>query len=249
MSKSKNAIAEIKNLMMQFGFIKDEHSVKSFKLQDNTIVETSDLVVGSSITKISDDFERVVLENGNFRLKENFEIEVRDGKITHVKELFLDATLEDGTKIKVEGEELVEGARVMVVTEDAMLPAPDGIHLLSDGKTKVETKDGKIVSVVSDEEMEDGAMKEKEVVEEEKKSEDVLVDEEMYSLLKDMMEKIADKMKKMEDKMEKVQAEFQAFKKEPAAKRIPNGKTEFTSMETPIENSRVKAIMELRNKK
>ena len=63
-----------------------------------------------------------------------------------VKEIFIDAKLIDGTAIKVEGDSLLEGAKVVVVTADAEVPAPDGVHELEDG-TKVETKDGVIVKV------------------------------------------------------------------------------------------------------
>ena len=41
------------------------------------------------------------------RLKENFEIEVKDGKLVAVKEIFLDAKLADGSQIKVEGDSLL----------------------------------------------------------------------------------------------------------------------------------------------
>jgi hypothetical protein len=51
--------------------------------------------------------------------------------------------------------------------------------------------------------------------------------EEVYSLLKDMMEKISEKMKSMEDKMSAVEADFDAFKKAPAARKIADGKTDF----------------------
>ena len=49
----------------------------------------------------------------------------------------LDATLEDGTPITIEGEEIVEGAAVMVVTQEGASPAPDGQHVLSDGTVLV----------------------------------------------------------------------------------------------------------------
>lgn len=246
MSNSKNAIAQIKNLMKQYGFITDEQSLQSFKLQDETIVEVKNLSVGESITKISDAFERVVLEDGVYKLKENFEIEVSEGKITHVREIFLDAVLEDGTKLKIEGEELVEGKKVMVVTEDALIPAPDGQHLLSDG-TVVETKDGLIAMVKLPESMEDGEQKDAEIVDEAKKKEGEIEEEEMYSMFKDMLQKISDKMKKMEDKMSSVEAEFRAFKSEPASKPIPTGKLEFNKYEGSVDDVRVKNIMELRN--
>jgi len=247
MSKSKNAITEIKKLMVQFGFIEENPTLLSFKLKDNTILQTEKLEVGKSISKINEAFEQVSLESGVYRI-DNFDVEVKDGIIKTIKEIFIDAVLEDGTKISVEGEELVEGAKVVVVTEEGNLPAPDGIHSLEDG-TKVETKDGMIVSVKLPEVLEEGVKKEEEVVDEEKKKEGQIGDEEMYQLLKDMMEKISSKMKKMEDKMNKVEAEFKSFKKEPASKPIPNGKTDFSKEINNYEESRIKAILELRNNK
>ena len=107
MSNSKTAIAEIKKLMKQFGFMSDD-TLKSFKLEDNTILETKDLVAGEKITRLNDEFERVALESGKFRLVENFEIEVKDGKIENVKapkiaidywNLPLNATLKDVIKV------------------------------------------------------------------------------------------------------------------------------------------------------
>jgi len=80
MSNSKTAIAEIKKLMKQFGFISDDSTLKSFKLEDNTILEAKNLVAGEKITRINDEFERVALESGKFRLVENFEIEVENRK-------------------------------------------------------------------------------------------------------------------------------------------------------------------------
>jgi hypothetical protein len=106
MSKSKIAISEIKKLMVQFGFMSDESTLKSFKLEDNTIVETLELKAGEKITKVNDEFNRVALESGSYRLVENFNIEVVDGEIKSVKEIFVSAKLVDGTEIKVEGEEL-----------------------------------------------------------------------------------------------------------------------------------------------
>jgi hypothetical protein len=239
MSKSKTAIAEIKKLMVQFGFMADEASLKSFKLEDNTILEAKDLVAGEKITKLNDEFERVALEDGSYRLVENFNIEVEGGEIKHVSEIFVDAKLVDGTKIKVEGDGLVSGAKVVVVTEDAEVPAPDGVHELEDG-TKVETKDGLIVSV----EEVAGEVEEKEAPEVEVPSslgegepdsegevpapvKPAPVEEEMLSMLKDFIVKCSEKMQQLEEKMSGVEAEFSSFKKEPAAKPIANGKTDF----------------------
>ena len=243
MSNSKNAIQEIKSLMVKFGFLAEEPTLMSFKLEDNTIVETPELKVGNKITKVSDEFERVVLENGSYRLVENFNIEVSNGEIVAVKEIFLDATLADGTVIKVEGDSLVEGAKVVVVTEDAEIPAPDGVHELEDG-TKVETKDGiiaKVMEVASEGEDEESEVAKVEVAKE------LDMSSEMYDMLKEFVSKMGEKMSQMEQKMESMNNEFSAFKKEPAAKKIADGKKDFNK-ELNSMDSQIATIMNLRKK-
>jgi len=253
MSNPKTAIQEIKKLMVQFGFMSDESVMASFKLEDNTIVETPKLKVGEKITKINDEFDRVALESGKFRLVENFEIEVVDGKIKSVKEIFVDAKLVDGTQIKVEGDSLMEGAKVVVVTAEGEIPAPDGVHELEDG-TKVETKEGVIARIEEKEGPEVEIELQDVEVEGPKGSEaEVSVPDpmaEFVALVKDMMEKISEKMKSMEDKVEKMNADFSAFKKEPAAKKISDGKTDFNKQlnhDDAIE-AKLAAIAALRKK-
>ncbi len=245
MSNPNKAIQEIKSLMRQFGFLgEQEVTMASFKLEDNTIVETPELKVGNKITKISEEFERVVLEDGSYRLVENFEVEVKNGEIVSVKEIFVDAKLVDGTKIKVEGDSVNEGAKVVVVTEDAEIPAPDGVHELEDG-SKVETKDGVIVKVEGPKEEEPKAEVEIEV----KSEEDMGGMKELYSLLEDMMKKVSEKMKNMEDKMSSMEADFNSFKKQPAGKKISDGKTDFNKQENlNSDDARIAAIMSMRRK-
>jgi hypothetical protein len=247
MSKnSKTAIAEIKKLMKQFGFLAEETPLMSFKLEDNTILQAEKLEAGQSINKINDAFESVVLEDGSYRLVENFSIEVKDGKIESVKEIFVDAKLIDGTVVKVEGDSVVEGAKVVVVTEQGELPAPDGVHELEDG-SKIETKDGAIVVVspAEVEEVEDLASgpyeNEMPPVGGEK------VDVEMMDLLKEFIKKMSEKMNAMEAKLSSVQSEFNSFKKEPAGKKVSDGKKEFNKQEISNDvDARIDAIMSMR---
>lgn len=253
MSNSKTAIAEIKKLMKQFGFLADDVTLKSFKLEDNTILETKDLVAGEKITKLNEEFERVALESGKFRLVENFEIEVEDGEIKSVKEIFVDAKLADGTVVKVEGDGVVEGAKVLVVTADAEIPAPDGVHELEDG-SKIETKDGVIVKVeeVLEEELpkEEGPDMMPPAVDEPATEGKPVpeVEVELMSLLKDFIEKCSEKMGALEKKMESVENQFSAFKKEPAAKPIANGKTEkFNNVSNDDLDEKISMIMSLRS--
>jgi hypothetical protein len=246
MSNSKTAIGEIKKLMVQFGFLNEESVMASFKLEDNTILQANKLEVGQKIVKINEAFEQVALENGSYRLVENFNIEVVDGEIKSVSHIFVDAKLVDGTAIKVEGDSLVEGAKVVVVTPDAEIPAPDGVHELEDG-TKVETKDGiiaKIEEVVGEEEAPSVE------VEVEAGKKPMEMEEEMLVMLKDFIYKMGEKVSKMEQSYSSLQDEFNQFKKEPAAKKIANGKTDFNKQIGDSElDSKWSAIQALRNKK
>ena len=187
MSNSKSAIQEIKNLMVQFGFLKNE------------------------------------------------ETEI-------VKEIFVDANLVDGTQIKVSGEGLVEGAKVVVVTEEGEIPAPDGVHELEDG-TKVETKEGVIAKI-------EEAVKEEPEMEEPKVEIEVSKEEKMesevVSLLKDLVVKLGEKIASLEGKVEGMSADFNAFKKEPAAKKIADGKTEKFNKTDDYIDSKLEAIAALR---
>jgi hypothetical protein len=250
MSNPKTAINEIKKLMVQFGFIADEPVMASFKLEDNTILQANKLVAGEKIVKINELFEQVALEDGKYRLVENFEVEVANGEITAVKEIFVEAKLVDGTVVKVEGDMLSEGAKVVVVTPDAEIPAPDGVHKLEDG-TEIETKEGMIASIkeaVSEEMEED-------IEEEMPEAVDggAPIQIELMEMLKEFVKKISEKMSDMEEKMNAMNNEFSAFKSEPAGKKISDGKTDFNKEISNADTAeeKVAAIMAMResNKK
>lgn len=242
MSNPKTAINEIKKLMVQFGFMTEEATPLSFKLVDGTSINAEALEIGKSVVKINEEFEAVSLEDGTYRTKDNFEIEVANGEITAVKEIFVEAKLKDGTIVKVEGDSLAEGAAVKVVTEDMPegIAAPDGVHMLEDG-TEIETKEGLIVSVKE-------AIKEgdSEVKPEDSGAMSPVIEVELMDMLKDFMKKMSEKMSQMENKMYSVENEFNAFKKEPAAKKIADGKTEFNKV-SDADDDKVSSIMAFRN--
>jgi len=241
MSNSNKAVQEIKKLMVQFGFMaSEETTLLSFKLEDDTILETEKLELGSKIFKINEAFERVSLEDGVYKLKENFELEVAEGQITSVKEIFVDAKLIDGTQIKVSGDSLVEGAKVSVVTAEGEIVAPDGVHELEDG-SKVETKEGVIVKI-----------EQPEMPEMEKPEVEIEVpvgmEKEVMELVKEFVLKMGDKIKKMEENMSSLSNEFESFKKEPAAKKIADGKTDFKKSNNNEDDvdAKLATIMSLR---
>lgn len=241
MSNSKSAIQEIKNLMVSFGFMSEDKTLLSFKLEDNTIVETEKLEKDSKIFKINEAFERVALEDGTYKLKENFELEVAESQIVSVKEIFVDAKLVDGTAIKVSGDSLIEGAKVMVVTAEGEIIAPDGVHELEDG-TKVETKEG-IISKIEEVVAEAPEMESPEVEIEVSKDG---MSKEMVDMLKEFIYKMGDKVKKMEEQMSTLSSDFNSFKKEPASKKIADGKTEKFNKTDDFMDSKIETIMSLR---
>lgn len=231
MSNSKSAIQEIKNLMVSFGFMKEEVTLQSFKLEDETILQAEKLEVGNKIFKINEAFEQVTLEDGSYKLKENFELEVSEGEIIAVKEIFLDAKLKDGTLVKVIGDALVAGAKIVVVKDGQEIPAPDAVHELEDG-TKVETKDGIISYVEKVDEAKD--VEDAEVGEDPETSKmghmpqmmETEVENELFSLVKDLLTQMNEKVSSLEQELSSVKNQFNAFKSEPAGKKIADGKVE-----------------------
>jgi len=164
-------------------------------------------------------------------------------------ENFLDAKLIDGTEIKVEGDSLVEGAKVVVVTEEGEIPAPDGVHEI-EGGIKVQTTDG-IVVKVEDPSMEEEAM-EDESVEVEVPAEVAPIAEPVVSAIVEAIvpvleeiKSLAEEMKKMKEKMGSVESDFEAFKKQPAGKKISDGKVDFNK-QINSEDAKISAIMNLR---
>jgi len=251
MSNSKSAIQEIKNLMVSFGFMKEEVTLQSFKLEDDTIIQAEKLEVGSKIYKINEAFEQVALEDGSYKLEDNFEVEVSNGEISVVKEIFIDAKLKDGTVVKVLGEALVAGAKIVVVKDGMEVPAPDAVHELEDG-TKVETKGGVIsyVEKVEEVEAQDGMKDDPSKMGYMPKMMEKETDMELISLIKDFMNKMGEKVSKMEEHYSSLENEFKSFKSEPAGKKIADGKTEsFNKVENDdVLTARIAALKSLRNK-
>ena len=257
MSNSKILVDKIKGLMKEFGFA-TETELMSFSIEDDnkTILQVEKLEVGQKAIKINEEFNQVSLEDGSYKLKENFEIEVLNGKIMKVKQIFVDAKLSDGTAVRVEGDGLAEGAKVVVVTEQGEIPAPDGVHELEDG-TKIETKDGiiaRIEEVVA--EVEAGRMIDKpEKMEEvevpvEVPAEVAPVAQEIVQSIVEAIVPLMEEVKSLTEEMKKMKSEFSAFKKQPAAAPIKNGKTDFNkvSKTNDLLDARVSAILSQRNK-
>lgn len=160
---------------------------------------------------------------------------------------FLDAKLVDGTEIKVQGDSFIEGASVVVVTAEGEIPAPDGTHEIESGM-KITTVGGLITEVEEPGE-EPEVPAEEPVVEEPMVEEGDPIVSAMVEAITPLLEEIKslrEEIKGMKEKMTSVEADFNSFKAEPAGKKIADGKVEKFEN---AEDARVKAIMNLRNKK
>ena len=247
MSNQKNAIQEIKNLMVKFGFLSNDSSLQSFKTTDDVIFQVETLEAGKSINKINEAFEVSNVEDGTYRLKDNFEIEVKDNKITNVREIFVDATLEDGTAIKIEGDVIDLGAKVSVMQGDASVPAPDGVHTLDNGD-KITTVDGVITEFYDNPSAdEEGEAAPEAPGLEAPEAAPADGKDELVAMLKEFITNMSQKINQMESNYSELQNQFKAFSKQPAAKKIVDGKTDFSKNTQSDIDNKISTIFALRN--
>jgi hypothetical protein len=248
MSKNKNLIGEIKNLMVKYGFATED--VKQFKLKDNTIISTVGIAKGNTVDVINEDFTKSKLKDGEYRV-ENLKFNVKNSVIELVNEIFMVVKLVDGNELKVVGDELVEGATIFVITEEGEVPAPDGSHELEDG-TIISTSEGLVVSITLPELVE-------EMEEDEDKEEELEEDQVSNNELKDLMVLIEDLMKRILSLQERVDVfsenldgikdEFSKFKKEPATKPLNQFKKDVETNDEDALTSKLNAIMKFKNNK
>jgi hypothetical protein len=181
---------------------------------------------------------------------------------------FKEAKLADGVTIVTwEGE--LEGAELMIVSEEGKIPAPDGDHTLESGEI-VTVADGKVIAITpKKEEEEEEEEVEIELGKEEKKEYDM---EAINTMLKECMAKIEVLEKKMgevkleekiEEAMSAISAQKEAFTslvevvdkiaKSPSDEPADNGNL-FSSMkvskelETEKLNDFAQALKNLKNK-
>lgn len=117
------------------------------------------LEIGDEVKEITPEGEMDLID-GEYTLDGGMTLTVADGKVMEVSETaseneeeetegesfaeYLETTLMDGTKVRVEGGELVVGAKVEVETPDGWVPAPEGQHNLADDRVIYVDAEGKI---------------------------------------------------------------------------------------------------------
>lgn len=150
-----------------------------------------------------------------------------------------DATLVDGTIVRVDGEFEV-GKSIFVVTEEGDVPAPDGAHETTDGVI-VTTEGGVIVSI------------EEKVVEEAPVEEEVVVEEASAQFSEEFVNSIVDTLKPalaqidaLRNEIASLKSEFNAFSEAPATKKITNNLQDYKQTEQQKHEARFAMLQKIR---
>ena len=166
-----------------------------------------------------------------------------------------EATLVDGTVVKVEGE-LAEGKSLFVVTEEGDIPAPAGTHETTDGMLVSVNADGVITAI--EEKPEEVEAQEMSDVEASDAAVEVAeganggFNEDFLAQIAGLISPLQEKLDAMEQRYQTLSAEFSSFKDEPAADRITNNLkigTEDVKSHNARQEQRMKALLELRKQK
>lgn len=166
--------------------------------------------------------------------------------------------------VRVEGEDFVVGADIMVVTEDGLLPAPDGEHILEDGRT-LTVSGGKITEIElpepgeeSDEvvevELEEITTEEKDQEKEsamKKMAETEVKIEEMAKKIMDMEEIIKEMVAsygKVGEFTKKVEEKIDSFIKEtPAEQHFKSLKSEYSEIVKSNKTTSEDSLSKIKN--
>lgn len=138
---------------------------------------------------------------------------------------FASATLVDGTEVKTDGE-FVEGASLMVVTPEGEVSAPAGVHETTEGLLITVDENGSIIKIeestpeaTEEPATEEVAMEEEVVVEVPEEVAPVLTEEVVQAVV-EALAPVVEEVQSIAEELKKMKAQFQAFKAEPAAKKV-----------------------------
>ena len=156
----KGILLKIKELFTEQTDIKMGYDYRTL---DGRIIRCygTGLEIGDDVKEITPDGEMDLMD-GDYSLDNGMTLSVADGKVMEVSNTaadsgedsgnpegqsfadYVETTLMDGTKVRVEGSELVVGAKVEVETPDGWVPAPEGQHNLADDRVIYVDAEGKI---------------------------------------------------------------------------------------------------------
>ena len=149
---------------------------------------------------------------------------------------FATAELVDGTIVKTEGE-IEVGKTLYVETPEGEITAPQGLHETTEGLLVSVDEAGVILSIEP---------KTEEVIEVEEKAEfgaDFL--EQISSIISPLNEQISS----LREQLTNLKGEFQAFREEPAGKKITNNIGENQRQVESMYEAKMRKILDMRNGK
>ena len=167
-------------------------------------------------------------------------IEASEAEVTETIETkFEEATLIDGTVVKVDGDFEV-GKPLFVVTEDGDVQAPEGMHQTTSDLLVTVDAEGIITSI---EEVEAEEVVEETAPVEEAASEDF---SEVVNSIAELVKPALDRINEVATELESLKANFSAFKDEPAGNKITNNLQEFKQTEANKADDRFNRLREIR---
>jgi len=170
----------------------------------------------------------------------------------------LTAKLVDGTPVYVE-DDFVVGAQLSVITEDGLIPAPEGMHTLENGQQVTVDAAGVIVEISEaseenledkdKEEMEDKDKDKEETMEDEDKDKNKMdeeITEDIVSEIVNVISPLVEDLVKMKEEIDEFKKEFkekfEKFSAEPAGKPVKNN---FSAANTLVDK-RIEKLAEIR---
>jgi hypothetical protein len=190
-----------------------------YKLEDGRIIRSygEGIDVGTEVKEITPEGE-VDLEDGDYKMEDGMMLAVIAGKIADITESaieeddetfadYLETELMDGTKVRVEGNELVVGAKVEVETPEGWVPAPEGQHNLADDRVIYVDAEGKVNEIQTPD----------------TKKEDEVGMEEVFSsieLLINEIQTMKSLVNTMKSENDELKSRFNKFAAEPSAEPI-----------------------------
>jgi len=172
----------------------------------------------------------------------------QEGETAETQVNLAEATLTDGTKVRVEGEFEV-GKPLFVVTDEGDVYAPEGKHETEDGLVLTVDAEGVITAIDEMAAEEEAPVEEAEAELEAETEEETTVSlsEEVVSQVMDALNTIGAKIEALESRMDTSEQEFHAFKNEPAAGKITNNLNDSNKSQGELADARWKKIVEFRN--
>ena len=172
----------------------------------------------------------------------------QDGETTSAQDVKLEeATLLDGTKVRVEGDFEV-GKPLFVITEEGDVYAPEGTHETETGLLLSVDADGVITSIEEKQAEEEAPAEAPAEAEAELEAEETTISlsEEVVGNIMEVLTRMEENITKLETRLDSTAEEFHAFKNEPAGKKITNNLAEITKNENSLAEARFNKIVEFR---